>query len=330
MAGLNNWDLINSEGDIRVGNPTYRLKFGVALGGGGAGATGIMQAGGIGTLSLGAAGKYLVQLNGSSNSIDLLNLIGGLRIAGNVGIGTTQTSAPLNFANQTGNKIAIFGDAAVAHYGIGLQSALMQFYTDLPGSDIAFGYGRSAAFTERLRIKGNGAIALSGNSGTVNQVITSNGAGSAANWQTASKVVFKDIVQLVPTVASSITLPKNDTYITIPGMLYGFSVAGNAKIFVHLKLTFWGNPCAFCPQANIWAGVYVNNVLKGESRIWVTEGSGFKNTLSFTTYATVPQGSHNIEIRVRDHTDYMGGPVVFITSTSVATSNNMVVEVIND
>ncbi len=85
VGGLNNWDLTNTEGDMRVGNSSYRLKFGVALNGGGAGTAAIMQAGGAGALNLGANSKNLLQLNGAGNFVDLSNNTGGLRINGNAG-----------------------------------------------------------------------------------------------------------------------------------------------------------------------------------------------------------------------------------------------------
>lgn len=85
VAGLNNWDLSNTEGDMRIGNSTYRLKFGVALGGGGAGAAGIMQTGGVGVLNIGANNKNILQVNGAGNYIDLTNISGGMRINGNGG-----------------------------------------------------------------------------------------------------------------------------------------------------------------------------------------------------------------------------------------------------
>jgi hypothetical protein len=85
VGGLNNWDLTNTEGDMRIGNSTYRLKFGVALNGGGAGAAGIMQTGGAGVLNIGANNKNIVQVNGSGNYIDLTNISGGIRINGNAG-----------------------------------------------------------------------------------------------------------------------------------------------------------------------------------------------------------------------------------------------------
>ena len=54
VATLNNWDLTNTEGDMRVGDATYRLKFGIANAGGGAGAASIAAVGGVNTLKLGS------------------------------------------------------------------------------------------------------------------------------------------------------------------------------------------------------------------------------------------------------------------------------------
>ena len=85
VTGVNNWDLTNTEGDMRVGNGSYRLKFGVALNGGGAGASGIMQSGGVGSLNIGANNKNIIQVNGAGNFIDLTNISGGVRINGSAG-----------------------------------------------------------------------------------------------------------------------------------------------------------------------------------------------------------------------------------------------------
>ena len=54
-----NWDLIGTEGDLKIGNDDYRLKIGVATGGGGAGSVGIRVQGGLERLILGA-GEYEV------------------------------------------------------------------------------------------------------------------------------------------------------------------------------------------------------------------------------------------------------------------------------
>lgn len=80
---------------------------------------------------------------------------------GNVGLqGNNNPRASLSFANTTGNKIALWGNADVAHYGIGIQGSALQLYTDAASSDILLGYGSSAAFTENMRVKGNGNVGI--------------------------------------------------------------------------------------------------------------------------------------------------------------------------
>ncbi|MEP7106372.1 MAG: hypothetical protein ABI760_00290 [Ferruginibacter sp.] len=88
ITGLNNYDLANSEGDARIGNASYRIKFGVALSGGGAGASGIMQygqPGGFNNLALGSQGKNFININGTGNFVDITNATGGLRFDGAAG-----------------------------------------------------------------------------------------------------------------------------------------------------------------------------------------------------------------------------------------------------
>ncbi|MCX6314822.1 MAG: hypothetical protein NTX08_08840 [Sphingobacteriales bacterium] len=81
---------------------------------------------------------------------------------GNVGIGETAPIAPLNFTSAVlGNRISLWGNGAT-HYGMGIQAFLMQLYTQDINGNIAFGYGSSGAFTENMRIKGNGDASLKG------------------------------------------------------------------------------------------------------------------------------------------------------------------------
>jgi hypothetical protein len=78
----------------------------------------------------------------------------------NVGIGTNNPTGPLSFASQLGNKLVLWGDGNGNHYGIGVQSGLLQFYSDASAANIGFGYGRSGGFVERMRIINTGDIAL--------------------------------------------------------------------------------------------------------------------------------------------------------------------------
>lgn len=76
-------------------------------------------------------------------------------LAQNVGIGTTSPTGPLAFSSVLGNKIVLWGDGTGSHYGIGVQSGQLQFYSDASSANIVFGYGRSTAFNERMRIINN-------------------------------------------------------------------------------------------------------------------------------------------------------------------------------
>jgi hypothetical protein len=77
-----------------------------------------------------------------------------------MGIGLTDPTAPLSFANNIGNKIALWGDATGGHYGLGIQGSLLQIYSSANNADIALGYGSSNAFTENARFFGNGNMHL--------------------------------------------------------------------------------------------------------------------------------------------------------------------------
>ncbi len=79
-----------------------------------------------------------------------------------VGIGITSPGFPLNFASSLGDKISLWGNSG-NHVGFGVQSGLLQIHSDVAGSDIGFGYGSSAGFVERMRIKGNGNVGIGTN-----------------------------------------------------------------------------------------------------------------------------------------------------------------------
>jgi hypothetical protein len=80
---------------------------------------------------------------------------------GNVGIGTNTPTGPLSFASILGNKVVLWGNGSGVHYGIGVQSSLLQLYGDASSANIAFGYGRSEAFVERARIINSGLEGMS-------------------------------------------------------------------------------------------------------------------------------------------------------------------------
>lgn len=97
---------------------------------------------------------------------------------GNVGIGISNPTVPLQFKFALGDKIALYGGAG-DHYGFGIQHQLLQIHADLLNSDIAFGYGHSASFNERMRIKGTGNVGI-GTSNPSSRLHIQNGSSSIA------------------------------------------------------------------------------------------------------------------------------------------------------
>jgi hypothetical protein len=110
---------------------------------------------------------------------------GRVAVNGNVGLGTITPGFPLNFLEIPGDKISLYGESG-NHYGFGIQSNLLQIHADTNAGDIAFGFGSSANFTERMRVKGNGKVGIGTNNPT--DVLTVVGNGTAISTVDSSVV----------------------------------------------------------------------------------------------------------------------------------------------
>jgi hypothetical protein len=92
--------------------------------------------------------------------------------SGNLGIGITSPTFPLSFGTGIGNKLALYETATGQGYGFGIQSSLLQIFTNTASDRVGIGYGNSGSFTETLSVKG-GSVGI----GTINPA--ANGSGGA-------------------------------------------------------------------------------------------------------------------------------------------------------
>jgi len=88
--------------------------------------------------------------------------VAGTTRSDTIAIGTASPRSPLSFGTQTGQKITLYddGNAGGNNYGIGVQGGLLQFHSYTSTDNIVFGYGKSTAMTERMRIINNGGDGL--------------------------------------------------------------------------------------------------------------------------------------------------------------------------
>jgi len=91
------WNLSSTEGDLKIGSDTYRLKMGVALGGAGAGDVRIRAQGGTNRLMLGTGTSDVLTVSGANVGIGtitpgaMLEVDGDVKATGNFNLGGKAT-----------------------------------------------------------------------------------------------------------------------------------------------------------------------------------------------------------------------------------------------
>jgi hypothetical protein len=272
-----NWDVVNGEGDVRIGDASTRLKIGLATTGGGTGAATIMEQGPVGAynvLSLGTQGNKVLHVIGATQRI---------------GIGTDGPTAPLGFAALLGKKITLY-PAGANDYGLGISSGRLQIFTDGgPGGDVAIGTDAAGAFTERLAVKNNGALAVSGNTGSAGQVLQSNGSGAAPTWVNPAASLYATTVKGPATNSYS----SNGSLVNV--LTHTFSSPGSARVKIDVVIPIFTMPCFACGSTTAEVSLVVDGVTVNFERQTVANGA--YTSFSTCTLVDIGGGSHTLIVR---------------------------------
>lgn len=273
-----NWDVVNGEGDFRIGDASTRLKFGVATDGGGTGASTIMVQGPPGAynvLALGTQGNKVLHVNGTSQR---------------VGIGIDGPTAPLGFAALTGKKVSLFPNGA-NDYGFGISPGRLQIFSDgLAGGDVAIGTDDAGTFTERFAFRNNGAFAVGGNTGTAGQVLQSNGSGAAPTWvaPATSTAAYR-------TLGTGSVVVNNNVYARVPGFEAGIVTARPSNVQVSFSIPVQNlsstNSVYVELDFSTWSGAH--------KRFYYTLGAGTSTVATGTFMYPVGAGMEMIFVAAR-------------------------------
>ena len=307
VGGL--YDVASTEGDVRIGSPSYRLKIGVATTGSGAGDARIEQQGqpgGYNVLTLGAQGNRILMLNGSTSR---------------VGIGTDSPDAPLGFPASLGKKITLY-PGATGDVGFGVAGNRLQIFADNPNADVAMGYDAAGTFNERFAVKPTGALAVNGAVGAAGQVLSSNGSASAATWVSPTNSQYNNIT----IIDSPHTLGLTDhTGADLPDMTKTVTLSGAARAIVSVNVPVSDPGCVACGASFCSAYLDVDNV---DVRIYSkTVANGGIEIISFTDGINLSSGTHTL--KVKGFTISGSKTITFGESSGGAiTGNSMTIQVI--
>lgn len=235
-----------------------------------------------------------------------------------VGIGNNNPNAPLAFPPLLGKKITLY-PGATGDAGFGMAGNRLQIYADNPNADVAIGYDAAGIFNERFAVKPNGALAISGNTGTAGEVLTSNGNSNPAEWGSPTKVIYNSTMKID---CSDEVLILAGSPVDIPGLTYTFTTTSNAKVIVNFNIPVSVPSCALCGWSKVSIQVNLNNTNKSVNRSLSPNDEYF--TMSGSALLQLSPGTHTIKL-----VGHVEGPSArFGVTSSYIYHNEMILQII--
>ena len=214
-----NWDLDNTDGDVKIGNDDYKLEIGVATGGGGAGTAGIRMKGGLQRLILGGGSKEVMQIDttgvvsiGSSTTSGTLSLFQGGSSHPAVEAFTNSFGGNINLYDEYGSSIG-FLEADVHGEGGYLSvkgGGTSKFYIDgknLSTGELHVGIEGTSDIYFDVGSTGDASVTLPNNAVSSLEMSNEPGIASIRNYSTSS--LYMSSAQYYYIATRTFTAPSN-------------------------------------------------------------------------------------------------------------------------
>jgi len=239
-----------------------------------------------------------------------------------VGIGNNNPNAPLSFAPSLGKKITLY-PGATGDVGFGVAGNRLQIYSDNPNADVAIGYDAAGTFNERFAVKPTGALAVMGNAGTAGQTLTSNGAGSAATWTSATNQLFNGTYSFG--LSGALLTTGNGVAYDLAGLNQDIVLTQTSKVLVAIHVAGYNNGCFGCGDAVMEFRLYIDNPSVTNyfqyKSTHTANGSSFNEDSGFRL-VTLGPGTHNFKMTAQHNT---GGDVNVYPDTQPFGTRMMIV-----
>lgn len=182
------WNLSASEGDVSVGNPGYRLKIGVATGGGGAGDVRMRAHGGTNRLILGGGVNDTLTIGDTNVGIGTLTPGERLEVVGNVKATTFIGDGSQLTGIASGGKWSDGNSAGKIHYSSG------NVGIGTNGPTVPLHVNGACRVENNLTVKGRLYGAVEGPGGEEYRVASGQTARSTTNWiRSTANTIYVDV-----------------------------------------------------------------------------------------------------------------------------------------
>ncbi len=213
------------------------------------------------------------------------------------------------------SKIIFFEAANNDHQfnGFGLNPGVLRYQVNNTSDDHVFYAGTSATTSnELLRIKGNGAIAVNGNTGVAGEVLTSNGNSSAASWQSPASAVTI-LSDAKATNGSPGVTTSGITLVELPGMQLSVTTpaGSNERLLISgtVRAQTFGCSVPGCIPA-LYFYLIIDGVFQSGSGVEITANSNNVQSIVISNYPkAVSAGTHIIKFAVLGDTNTISSTV---------------------